>query len=24
IRIEDNVVVHENNIENMTRDLKLA
>ena len=24
IRIEDNVVVHENSIENMTRDLKLA
>ncbi|EPT2405213.1 hypothetical protein ACVPOJ_005599, partial [Klebsiella pneumoniae] len=24
IRIEDNVVIHENSIENMTRDLKLA
>ncbi|MGQ7111505.1 hypothetical protein ACUOFC_24670, partial [Escherichia sp. TWPC-MK] len=24
IRIEDNVVIHENNVENMTRDLKLA
>lgn len=24
IRIEDNVVIHENGIENMTRDLKLA
>ena len=24
IRIEDNVVIHENSVENMTRDLKLA
>lgn len=24
IRIEDNVVIHENGVENMTRDLKLA
>ncbi|WP_252363963.1 hypothetical protein, partial [Escherichia coli] len=24
IRIEDNVVIHENNVENMTRELKLA
>ncbi|MFX4316521.1 hypothetical protein ACSREC_06140, partial [Salmonella enterica] len=23
-RIEDNVVIHENGVENMTRDLKLA
>jgi len=24
IRIEDNIVIHDNHIENMTRDLKLA
>jgi len=24
IRIEDNIVIHDNRIENMTRDLKLA